>query len=183
MAKTRKCIRGGLFDGGHNASTTVEIRYGDTTWELELCAKHAAELDDTLWGWLRLGREKSDQVAFGAVQPLSERLRVAPAVRPTLPAKFAEPKPPTRSEMDLLALRWPLTDHAKERLEERGPIYGFTLEDVLRAAERPERTHKDRQGRENIWIHWRGNVKVTLDRERGVIITVGGRDGVQREAI
>ena len=185
-----KCIRN-LLGEGHKATEVIKVAYGEGTYELDLCSEHARTFDDQIWGWLRLAREVTDGATF-AGPALSERLREAPAVREGLPTKFLtaeethEELPVSKTEMDIIRLRWTLTDHAWERLEERSPIFGFTIEDVLLAAEKPERSHMDREGRsrngEVIWIHWRGNVKVVVNRQTRTIITVGGKEQVAATA-
>ena len=180
-----KCIRN-LLGEGHKATETVKVAYGEGTYELDLCAEHARQLDDQLWGWLRLAREVSEGNFAGL--GLSERLREAPAVREGLPEKFLtaeetnEELPVSKTEMDIIRIRWSLTDHAWQRVEERSPTFGFTIEDVLLAAEKPERSHMDREGNAGKWVHWRGNVKVVVDRQTKTIITVGGKEQVAATA-
>jgi hypothetical protein len=180
-----KCIRN-LLGEGHKATEVVQVTYGEGSYELDLCAEHAGQFDDQIWGWLRLAREVSDGFFAGA--GLSERLREAPAVVEGLPEKFLtaaetrEELPVSKTEMDIIRIRWSLTDHAWQRVEERSKIFGFTIEDVLLAAEKPERSHMDREGRAGMWVHWRGNVKVVVNRRDKTIITVGGKEQVAATA-
>jgi hypothetical protein len=185
-----KCIRN-LLGEGHKATEVVKVAYGEGIYELDLCGEHARQMDDQLWGWLRLAREVSTEGFFDGAG-LSERLREAPAVREGLPEKFLtaaethEELPVSKTEMDIIRIRWTLTEHAWERVEERSKIFGFTIEDVLLAAEKPERSHMDREGRsragEVFWVHWRGNVKAVVNRQTKTIITVGGKEQVAATA-
>lgn len=179
MGDAPKCIRN-LLGEGHKATETIKVTYGGRTYLLDMCGDHARQFDDTLWSWLRVAREESDSVTFTGGPAMSDRLREAPAVIPQLPDKFLEPEPEpevvTRTQLEIIKLRWTLTEHAKERIDERGPIFGFSMDDAFVAAEKPERTHRDRNGGTGLMVHWRGNVKVVVDTYARTIITVGGKD-------
>jgi hypothetical protein len=171
-----KCMKG-LFGNGHPATQTVKVSFGGADYELDLCAEHGSKFDDLMWSWLSTAREASGPVSLAPV--ITDRLRDAPVEAPSLPEKFLPPPPEpvvTKTELDILRIRWALTDHARERIDERGPVFGFSLDDVLVAAEKPERAHRDRNGGVDLWVHWRGNVKVVVNRHERLVITVGGRD-------
>lgn len=170
-----KCMKG-LFGAGHPATQTVSVEFAGTHYELDLCQEHADAFDHIMWSWLTVARETGGPQSLAPV--MTDRLREAAAVVPSLPERLRPPPPEvvTKTELDILRIRWSLTEHARERIDERGPIFGFIVDDVLVAAEKPERSHRDRNGGVDLWVHWRGNVKVVVNRRERVVITVGGRD-------
>lgn len=173
-----KCIKG-LFGEGHPATQTLPLTFGSTNYLLDLCDEHAGQFQDYIYGWLSMAREADEPTSLAPI--MTERLREATVEAPTLPDKFIVLPPPpepvvTKTELDIIKLRWVLTEHAKQRIDERGPAFGFSMDDVFIAAEKPERAHRDRNGGINLWVHWRGNVKVVVNRIERVVVTVGGRD-------
>lgn len=175
MADKQKCIRC-YFSGDRQATDEIVLKYGSTEYALDLCSKHSKEFDDLIWGWLRLAREV-ESPNFSTVF-MSERLREAPAhVEPARPApaapKAAAAARETLPPVDVLALKWRLSEHAEERLTERGAIHGFSLKDVLRAAEAPEHSWPSKRG-DGTWYRSRKNVGVLVNPEQSVIVTVLG---------
>lgn len=181
------CIRC-YFGGSKGATDQIKVGYGSSEYALDLCNKHAAEFDDMMWGWLRIGRLIDDDNFANGVASLSETARLAPRIEHTPSEPPVESgtiaRAPSKTEMDVIRLRWIISNHAEDRLAERGPLFGFGVDDVLRAAELPERSHRDRtrdtdgDDWEDVWVHWRGNVKVVVNRTKRIVLTCGGRDVV-----
>lgn len=174
--ESQTCIRC-YFNGRKKATASVKVKYGDTAWVLDLCASHASEFDDAMWAWLRLAREDAVASAFaGAGQ--SERLRDAKAERPVLPEKFtAAPQSAPKPGLDVATIwaKWQFSDHALERLDERGRIYGFDLADVLMAAEYPEVSAPSKSD-PTLTVQRRGPIKVVVNRAMLSIVTVASPD-------
>lgn len=136
---------------------------------LQLCDKHADLLIVDMFSWIRQGREISDQMI-----PRVIRLTTGPIVESNLePARVpveseSEPEP----DFPAASHEWRLTRHARERLQERGPVFGFTALDVMLACVHPEiRTASAEKA--GVWLYRRGPVIVTLNPEIKMVLTVG----------
>jgi hypothetical protein len=149
MSDTKvNCIRC-YFGDGKKASDEIQVGYGDSRYALDLCGKHAAEFDDIMWGWLRAAREVIND-NFAGKLTMTEHHRLSPAhipepVRRPVPM----PKPVVVSKTE--------------------------MEDVLLAAEHPQRTHMSRNDNgEGLWVHYHDRVIATVNRETREVVTVAG---------
>lgn len=166
------------------ATRTVRFSLDKTTWDIDLCEQHGGMIERELYAWGRLGREveDADQVGrmFGSkyhhdARRLSElRSTQAAADREhatvgepstnarTLLASVSGPQPAAPSD----ASEYVFTDHARERLEERG----VRVIDAIWAASAPTVRRPARQ--QGLAVHERGGVKVVLNPQTKAIITV-----------
>lgn len=170
----RKCIRC-FFSGERLAADEIRVTYGAAEYILDLCTKHAQDFDDAMWGWLRSAREVETPFEVINGVGLSERLRNARQIVEPITANVGRQTPAqtksTIPSVDVLALKWSFSDHAMERLEERGPLHGFGIKEALEAAEAPEHSRSSKRG-DGTWYRIRGKVAVIVNAEERTIVTV-----------
>jgi hypothetical protein len=129
------------------ATETHRLAYNGIEYELDLCVKHTDALDREIFGWTRLGREVQVPRTFvpRAVIPAPVDLYGAPHDDVQTDVQTAATEPTARED-PIPDLGWSISPHAKQRIEERGPEFGFTERDVLLAAVRPEKVYSDIAG-------------------------------------
>jgi hypothetical protein len=169
----------------------------DRYYKLELCDEHAKMFDREVGAWARLAAE-IDTPDFARPRSqffLDERARETARIRElSQKAKeqaavgdFATKRAAAMAaqvEADVAAesearsrklipggMKWRLTDHARERAEQRG----YTVHDVLEAAARPDHTYASVRDPE-LTIHERAGCRVVVDGRSCAIITVIDRN-------
>lgn len=152
------------------ASTTEKFSVGDLEYEIDLCEKHADMLQRDLAGWTRVAREKERPTVFGR-SPVEREVHNSIRVEQPRSRASTEPKHYPPIERPEVRVSWYLTSHAEERLEERGPVYGFERKDVFLAAQAPEEV-TPHEHRDNRFIYVRGRVALIVNRQDSTILTV-----------
>lgn len=165
----------------------------DGSWyELPLCDEHAATFDRDLGRWTMIadeidapnGRTKSE---YFTAERRREALRIAElrtkAANKIASENFAERR---RAELDAEAedraehearqtipgaLNWNLTDHARERMAERG----FSIFDTLQAAAQPKQTFRQPWRGPFVAVNQHGDCRVIVNEAEKLIITVMDR--------
>lgn len=153
------------------ATDTVRFSVGDTEYEIDVCEKHADMFQRDISGWTRVAREKERPNFFARSDVQRERhnsIRVETQQR-ARPAP-TEPKNHPPIERPEVRVSWYLSQHAEERLEERGPVYGFERKDVFLAAQAPEEVTP--QAEEDRFMYVRGKVALIVSRQSSTILTV-----------
>jgi len=187
MAK-RDCDRC-AFGKIRRAVTDRSFPIDDTIYTLKLCDEHAQMFDREREGWARLASSVRPAGLFPEPSPLrppvdlgvTEEIRaIQQAARQRARAvqeqqvvadegRDAAELWMAQRHIQVLPDMWELSDHARERAEERH----FTEVEVLEAVNRPETTypclHPDYKG---AWMHRRGRCCVVVNRETGTIITI-----------
>lgn len=134
-------------------------------YEIDLCAEHWVLLKAMLDEWTLAGTLLGEPTVFDKVRPYSVPPEYARKVLPTAPEEVTYTGPVVADIAD----KWFVTEHAQLRMTERG----IRLDEVLRAAEWPERVTASTK-REGHYVHRRGDVKVVTHAHK--IITVARPD-------
>lgn len=179
-----------------NAAVTDKLMFNGVRYDIDLCETHSMELFSTMMAWCDLGTKVGETTRFDQQQIAREvtvdlepkkSLFITTVVEEEPEAEPAPPAPtPIRKvladdpELPLTASRWTLTPHAKEKMQSRG----FTLAEVLWAAERPEvsSTDKDAAGhdRRDRQLRTRGRCTAVVDPFTDEVITVLYAAGVEQ---
>jgi hypothetical protein len=178
------------------ATRSMQFSLGDTKWEIDVCEKHGDQLEREFGSWGSLGREmaraygdsrlytpeyaeESRRVAELRTKQSAEDRAKSPVVdlEPLgdVAVTTAEPESERRQTTPTDGRPWSFTDHARERLEERG----VDILDALHTATSPFVTRQAQHP--PLLIHERGEVKVVVDPITRSIITVGiiTREGME----
>ena len=178
MVKVRTCDRCPI--GKEKPSTlTQRFSMGDTHWQIDLCEQHGAMFEREIYAWGRLGEEVepvSAPIRFGTSyveqarrvaelrtqQSEADRAARADEQAQQIVASAHHALPGAPSDADAYVF----TDHARERLAERG----VSVVSALWAASAP---HVRRPGRQpGLMVHERNGTKVVLNPHTKAIITV-----------
>lgn len=162
------------------AATIERLSYGSSTYQLPLCDQHADKFQLDMFGWSRCGDVVEEFVSFAPKVEVQERnlgrlvvshLHIpAQAPAPEPEAVEVPPRPQPRFDTSPLikAERWSFSQHARDRMEQRG----VSEDEALWCAEFPDVVRDGEDGRR---VHSRGPIKVVVDPETNVIITVADR--------
>jgi hypothetical protein len=175
------------FSRAAEATTHRNFTIDETHYRLELCDKHAAMFDRDLGTWTLLAAEVEPTRArsqfFGEeerrrtarIRELKERANSEAASQAFAERRAKEIDSETlqRAEFNARqlipgALKWRLTDHARERMVERG----FAIEEVLRAAATPGVVIRQPWRGPAIAVHSLGDCRVAVNESTYAIITV-----------
>lgn len=191
MATIRKTIRvcdrcafGNEKPATHNRIFSI----GDFAYRIELCDVHADMFDRDMAGWERLaaitGEPMRKQSQFFTAERVAEGRRIAElrtrAAEQVAVETFAQKR---RAEIDAEeerlaeqharqsipgALGWRLTNHARERMVQRG----FTVAEVLHAAAQPDTVFIQPWRGPHTAIHQYGDCRAAVDTSTKKVITV-----------
>lgn len=164
------------------ATSTETFAVGNVDYEIDLCEKHADRLERELSAWARMAREKERPTFFGRSRVALDNHRNTSVERRAAPRTNSTPERPPM-EHPVVKKTWYLSSHAEERLEERGPAFGFTRRDVFLCAQAPESVEPNHGGAPDTWIHVRGNVALIVSRIESTILTVMPAEYMQQEAL
>lgn len=194
MAKQVVSIKVCDRDAFGKEKPATEIRQfsiGSDFYKLELCEQHATLFDREIGGWALIAQD--DEYAprvrmpkiggvFTAAQ--TEAARKAAALRAeqqqldadveqlaqAAQAAVEEPEVAEVHRLSYGAQEWVLTPHAQERAKQRG----YSLNEVLEAAEHPERAYDQLASKygPGTRLHRRGECMVAVNPTRKVVISV-----------
>lgn len=117
------------------ATQTEKFSLNGYRYEVDTCEECSAQLYGTLMAWADRGTCVGEPTVFDRPTLARERTIVMSETAPAVAEQPAvERRHQPRAALPRTAERWRLTQHALERIEERG----FTKEQVLWACERPE---------------------------------------------
>lgn len=173
------------------ATVTKELSPDGSFYELKLCETHGDMYDRDMSGWTRLAKEidppragRSHSEFFTAerraetqrIKELREKANDAQASKAFAARRAAEIEKDLAAQEEVRArqsipgaMNWKLTDHARERMVERG----FTIFEVLQAAALPDTTYNQIWGGEHDKeIYQRNDCRVAVNPALKVIITV-----------
>lgn len=175
------------------ATTTVRFSFAGADYTIDLCEKHADAIQRDIMSWARLAteierpsafmrpdvirehtRRDASVVAFNKDKPPAEK-SPSPSQEsgsPTAPPPVAPLYSTGGMNVPATAKNWTLSEHAKEQLEERGPKYGFTREDVFLCCVQPEWTNQSSTAKGDCVQHFRGNVQVIVNPQEKTVVTV-----------
>lgn len=151
------------------ATTTVRYSVGDVDYEFDACEHHADMFQRDITGWTRISREKERATFFGRSKVVLEDHRSRNVERRVKPREETPEHPPI--EHPVVRKSWYLSQHAEERLEERGPQFGFARRDVFLCAQAPESVEPNPTNPDT-WIYVRGKVALIVSRIESTILTV-----------
>lgn len=160
-----------------DAAVTERLSHNGEAFSLDLCQRHSDQLADLVHSWTKgltpVGRAtvfEARRVLTGptvvdleplTIQPTpAEEPEPYPAPTPLVSRRPAPEYPPT-------ADRWEITSHCKERMDERG----FSLAEVLTAAERPHHTVPSKT-HPSCMVHVLKNCTVVVNPFTEEIVTV-----------
>lgn len=146
---------------------TNKININGHKYEIDTCRKCADELEDDMRRWTDIGTKTGEPSIFDTPR---ESVRLVLDAGPSFHTPAVESaisREQRVEELPATAQRWTLTDHAKERMEERG----FNLRDILWAAERPE-TVLPNKNRPGTFSHARGGCVVIVSPDTLSVLTV-----------
>jgi hypothetical protein len=168
------------------------LTFNGSRYDLDLCERHSEELSVAITAWADLGTKTGETGIFDRQKTAAD---VTVKLSPPVPTVKCEPKPvatPIHTalaqdpDLPLTASRWQLSAHANQQMKERG----FSLADVLWAAERPDWTTSCKRLEERrigLFEHTKGGCTAVVDPHDQVVITVlyaegepalaGNRDG------
>lgn len=143
------------------AVQTDRLSLNGFVYEIDLCATHSGMLYGQVMQWADQGTKITEP-----------KMLDKPKVYASTPAEpralTVVPEAPTAPEVPHTAFRWALTDHARERMVERG----FTMQEVLFACESPEVVTQGSGDRANLSQHLHGRCLVIVDPVTCSVITV-----------
>ena len=153
-----------------DATKTQVLSLNGYVYEVDTCESCDAEVHGAFMAIADWGRLKREPRVLDKIAP--PRTTVTPQAMPKPPAPKEEP----RELMPQVAERWRPSEHARQRMAERG----FNLYDVLMTCERPEytRPHLDDPDRE---LRKRGRCVVVVEPEFFRVVTVLTADEFQAE--
>ena len=179
---------------GKELAATREMTFSleGSTWKIELCEKHGNDLDRAIGGWGRLGeqvepdsprhvftpeygaelRRVAELRSRQADEDRARRANKDQAAKDWQAIDRVNPVITTAARPQVLQTRptsgrpWIFTDHARERMEQRGvdildALHAATVPTLVRSAKTPE-----------LRVHERGDVRVVVNPEDCTIITV-----------
>lgn len=114
------------------AEATERVILNGHKWEIDLCADCSAGMLSAVMKYADHGTKTGEPTVFD--KPRRPTTSVTPAPRP-MPEPVVIPQT-QREPMPASAERWRLTQHALERMEERG----LDMYEVLMTAERPQQS-------------------------------------------
>jgi hypothetical protein len=149
------------------ATSLVAFCHDRISYELDLCELHEQMFDSDLMGWARLAREvKTQPHAARKWVPgarFAEKVVIPTSVARTVVMEAEVAGAPA---LPRDADEWHITEHAKERMAERG----VSVKDALWAAAFPDSTRPgDRPG---LTIHRHGDTHVVVAAHDKTIVTV-----------
>jgi hypothetical protein len=169
------------------ATTVMKFALGDSRYKISVCEQHADALNRDMLKWARMS--EPDEIAT-----FVPKVRTAPVENMTVPfpvvqtgevitlddelreIKMPLPRVRRATKKALMAAdpelierfkSWKLSEHARERAEERD----VDLPDVLWAAELPDSSRQS-DANPNLWVHQRGHIRVVVCPETREIVTV-----------
>lgn len=153
--KLGPCVR--CFDD-HPADVTVRVMVGSDVYALNLCSAQATKLQAEQMKWARYGTP---------VMP--DPPRIGADTRPKLPRARIKEKP-VQIGLPINFERWGITEHAQERLAQRG----VTEAQVLWCAEFPDTKLPGRTP--DTMVYKQGQVQIVVNPFRHEILTVIDRN-------
>src|SRR3954468_17830961 len=177
------------------ATTTEDFTYGNGTYRLTLCDKHADAFQTEMFVWIRLAELTTDHAPAPVRIGLSESARralagdddghengavlaayIAPRSFPPVQTRttLGTVEPPETIDINALADKWFVSTHAEMRMIERQ----VKLIDIFLAAEYPQIRSGGREP--ELTVHERNGVRVVVNEKRHVIVTCAyvGREAV-----
>jgi hypothetical protein len=169
------------------ATTVVKFAYGSDRYKADLCEQHADAISRDMRKWARMS-EPDDNATFvprvrtapvqnitvpfpvvqtGEVVTLDEELREITAPAPKVRKRALKELQAADPEILQRFKQWKLSEHARERAEERK----VELPDVLWAAELPDSSWPS-DASPHLIIQQRGRVRVVVNPETKEIVTV-----------
>lgn len=148
----------------HPAQVTVHVMVGNEVYQLALCEAQARRLHDQQMQWARYGEAV---VMQGDPRKPTERIKVPQARKPAQSVQLGLP---------LNFERWDVTDHARERQEERR----LSDSEILWCAEFPDTKLPGRTP--GTMVYKRGKVHLVVNPGTHRIITVVDREKVTEYA-
>jgi hypothetical protein len=150
------------------ATVTDKLSLNGHRYEVDLCDEHSTALHAAVLAWAELGKKTGSPSRWDVARTHTGEIRGGATPAPTRTRTPEPVEQPARlvEELPASAARWRLSEHAEQRMTERG----FTRREVLMAAERPEvvMPPDDRGGREQKW----GRCLVVVSVDAPVILTV-----------